>query len=113
MQTFEIISLPRAPEVETLSEIVYLYIHWLPVLIVFLLGSKYVQGVTRAIQLPLSLIPGLWYAPLTTLHLSYVFSKGQIWEDVEKAKIKYGPIFRLGPRQVWISDIEALKAVLM
>ena len=30
----------------------------------------------------------------------------------EKAHIKYGPIVRLGPRQVWISDKDSLKQIL-
>ncbi|KAJ5649356.1 cytochrome P450 [Penicillium longicatenatum] len=98
---------------ESFSEILYLCIHWLPLFVVFVLGSKYILGVTRAIKSPLSRIPGPWYAPLTTLHLSYAFAKGTIWKDVENAHGKYGPIFRLGPRQVWISDMEAMKAILM
>ncbi|KAJ5741103.1 cytochrome P450 [Penicillium malachiteum] len=100
-------------EVENISGIVHHCVRWLPIFIVFLLISKYVLGVNRAIKSPLSRIPGPWYAPLTTLHLSYAFSKGTIWKDVEKAHRKYGPIFRLGPRQVWISDMEAMKAILM
>ncbi|KAJ5673155.1 cytochrome P450 [Penicillium longicatenatum] len=98
---------------ESFSEILYLCIHWLPLFVVFVLGSKYILGVTRAIKSPLSRIPGPWYALLTTLHLSYAFAKGTIWKDVENAHGKYGPIFRLGPRQVWISDMEAMKAILM
>ncbi|KAJ5935966.1 cytochrome P450 [Penicillium verhagenii] len=98
---------------EDFYQVFHLCARWLPILILPLLVSKYALGVNRAIKSPLSRIPGPWYAPLTTLHLSYAFAKGTIWKDVEKAHRKYGPIFRLGPRQVWISDMEAMKAILM
>ncbi|KAJ5716754.1 cytochrome P450 [Penicillium malachiteum] len=74
---------------------------------------KYALGVMRAVQSPLSHIPGPWYAPFPTLYLNYAFAKGTIWKDVEKSHREYGPIFRLGPRQVWVSDSEALKVILM
>lgn len=81
--------------------------------IVFLLCITYVIGVVRATVSPLSRIPGPWYAPFTTLHLNYAFATGKIWKIVENGHQKYGPIMRLGPRQVWISDKDAMKAILM
>ncbi|GKZ56835.1 hypothetical protein AnigIFM49718_002129 [Aspergillus niger] len=98
---------------ETISERLPVYFHWAPLFILALLFFNYIIGVTKAIKSPLSRIPGPWYAPLTTLHLNYAFAKGTIWKAVEKSHAKYGPIFRLGPRQVWISDKEAIKAILM
>ncbi|KAF9775709.1 hypothetical protein IL306_006169 [Fusarium sp. DS 682] len=65
-----------------------------------------------AIRSPLSKIPGPWYAPLTTLHLRYLFSTGEIWKLVEASHPKYGPIVRLGPRQIWVADKESLKQIL-
>lgn len=67
----------------------------------------------KAVRSPLKKIPGPWYAPLTTMHLRYGFSTGEIWKVVEKAHTKYGPIVRLGPRQIWIADKDALKDVLL
>ncbi|KAH8593479.1 cytochrome P450 [Bisporella sp. PMI_857] len=67
----------------------------------------------RAYLSPLSHIPGPWYAPLTTLHLRYGFSTGRIWKLAEKSHKSYGSIVRLGPRQVWISDKEAIKQILV
>lgn len=98
---------------ETLSENRLLYLQLIFILIVFLLGLKYVLGVVEARKSPLSHIPGPWYAPFTTIHLKYAFARGSIWKNVEKSHAKYGPIFRLGPRQIWISDKEALKVILM
>ncbi|EHA20240.1 hypothetical protein ASPNIDRAFT_194740, partial [Aspergillus niger ATCC 1015] len=98
---------------ETISERLPVYFHWAPLFILALLFFNYIIGVTKAIKSPLSRIPGPWYAPLTTLHLNYAFAKGTIWKAVERSHAKYGPIFRLGPRQVWISDKEAIKAILM
>ncbi|KAF4898139.1 Cytochrome P450 monooxygenase FUS8 [Colletotrichum viniferum] len=62
---------------------------------------------------PLRKVPGPWYAPLTNLHLQYLFSTGNIWKLVQTSHNKYGGIVRLGPRQVWISDKEALKTILV
>ncbi|KAI3392842.1 hypothetical protein diail_5048 [Diaporthe ilicicola] len=67
----------------------------------------------KAIRSPLRDIPGPWYAPLTTVHLKWGFSTGEIWKTVEKAHVKYGTIVRLGPRQIWVSDKEALKQILV
>lgn len=67
----------------------------------------------KAVKSPLRKVPGPWYAPLTTIHLRYLFSTGTIWKLVEKSHEKYGPIVRLGPRQVWISDKEAMKEILV
>ncbi|KAH6699800.1 cytochrome P450 [Leptodontidium sp. MPI-SDFR-AT-0119] len=61
---------------------------------------------------PLSKIPGPWYAPFTTLHLKYGFATGKIWKTAEAAHKNYGPIVRLGPRQVWISDKKSMKQIL-
>ncbi|EAU39601.1 conserved hypothetical protein [Aspergillus terreus NIH2624] len=82
-------------------------------LIIFLLCVSYIIGVVKAIVSPLSRIPGPWYAPLTTLHLNYAFATGKIWKIVEKGHQEYGSIMRLGPRQVWVSDMEAMRTILI
>ncbi|GFN13409.1 cytochrome P450 [Aspergillus tubingensis] len=98
---------------ETLSERLPVYLHWAPLFILGLIFINYTIGVIKATKSPLSRIPGPWYTFLTTLHLNYAFARGTIWKSVEKSHAQYGPIFRLGPRQVWISDKEAIKAILM
>jgi hypothetical protein len=69
-------------------------------------------GIFRAVRSPLQKIPGPWYAPLTTFHLRYLFSTGEIWKLVQRSHSKYGPICRLGPRHIWVSDKESLKQIL-
>ncbi|KAK1503060.1 cytochrome P450 3A9 [Colletotrichum tamarilloi] len=81
-------------------------------LVVVLAGLQLKQKI-KALKSPLRKLPGPWYAPLTTLHLRYLFSTGTIWKLVERSHNKYGPIIRLGPRQVWISDKEAMKQILV
>ncbi|KAJ5703250.1 cytochrome P450, partial [Penicillium malachiteum] len=95
------------------SENITLHLNWAPVIFITVFCLNYLLGVVKAVKSPLSRIPGPWYAPFTTLHLNYAFAKGTIWKNVENGHAEYGPIFRLGPRQIWISDKEALKAVLM
>lgn len=83
----------------------------------FLLGGAilyvYVQSLFRAYRSRLTEIPGPWYGPFTSLHLNYGFSSGDIWKDVEEYHAQYGSIVRLGPRQVWIADKDALKTILV
>ncbi|EXF84582.1 cytochrome P450 3A9 [Colletotrichum fioriniae PJ7] len=81
-------------------------------LVVLLAGLQLKQKI-KALKSPLRKLPGPWYAPLTTLHLRYLFSTGTIWKLVERSHNKYGSIVRLGPRQVWISDKEAMKQILV
>ncbi|KAI6264929.1 hypothetical protein MCOR29_002256 [Pyricularia oryzae] len=71
------------------------------------------RGILKAYRSPLSRIPGPWYAPLTTMHLRWGFSTGEIWKLVERSHKAYGPIVRLGPRQVWVADKDALKEILV
>lgn len=82
-------------------------------LTVILLTGRLVHQKTKAIKSPLGQIPGPWYGPLTTIHLRWLFSTGEIWKLVERSHAKYGPIVRLGPRQVWISDKVAMKQILV
>lgn len=83
------------------------------VLIVLSLLVKSLLSTLKAIRSPLRDIPGPWYAPLTTIHLKWGFSTGEIWKTVEKAHSSYGSIVRLGPRQIWVSDKDALKQILV
>jgi hypothetical protein len=61
---------------------------------------------------PLSAFPGPWYAPFFTAPLQVAFSRGTVWKNVEDAHAKYGPVVRLGPRQIWVSDKLAIKEIL-
>ena len=81
-------------------------------LTLFIFGS-YFYSVQKAIASPLSALPGPSYAPWTTFHLKYFFARGTIWKYVQKGHAKYGPVMRLGPRQIWVSDKDALKDILV
>lgn len=74
---------------------------------------SYFKSVYDAYKSPLSKIPGPWYACWTTIHLRYLFARGTIPNYVEKAHKKYGDVLRLGPRQIWVADKEAMKSILM
>ena len=80
---------------------------------VILVAGRQLHRKLKALSSPLRKLPGPWYAPLTSLHLNYLFSTGNIWKVVEKSHQRYGAIVRLGPRQVWISDKEGIKEILL
>lgn len=73
----------------------------------------YAHSLLRAYRSCLTKIPGPWYGPFTSLHLNYDFSSGDIWKHVEEYHAQYGSIVRLGPRQVWVADKDALKMILV
>lgn len=75
--------------------------------------AGFMFGAFKAYKSPLARLPGPWYAFLTTMHLKYGFATGTIWKLVERSHKRYGPIVRLGPRQVWISDKDAMKQILL
>ncbi|KAF5585627.1 cytochrome P450 monooxygenase family 3 subfamily A [Fusarium subglutinans] len=84
----------------------------IPLLLISFIIAQFTWSAFKASRSPLAAIPGPWYAFLTTIHLKYGFATGKIWKLVERSHKKYGPIVRLGPRQVWISDKEAMKQIL-
>jgi hypothetical protein len=79
------------------------------IIVVFL---RWVTKAWQAYRSPLSQLPGPWYAPFTNIHLQVGFARGTVWKTVEAGHAKYGPIMRLGPRQIWVSDKTALKQIL-
>ncbi|KAI3571068.1 cytochrome P450 [Fusarium oxysporum f. sp. albedinis] len=85
----------------------------IPFLVLSFIVVRFTWSAFKASRSPLACIPGPWYAFLTTIHLKYGFATGKIWKLVERSHKKYGPIVRLGPRQVWISDKEAMKQILL
>lgn len=81
-------------------------------LLILFIGP-HLRKVVTTIKSPLRKIPGPWYSALTSGHLAYLFSTGTIWKFVEKKHAKYGTIVRLGPRQVWVSDKDAIRQILV
>jgi hypothetical protein len=79
--------------------------------IVAIVGQWLVTTI-KAVRSPLSELPGPWYAPYTNFHLQIGFARGTVWRMVENGHKKYGSIMRLGPRQIWVADKDALKQVI-
>lgn len=75
--------------------------------------TSQVQSIYQAKTSLLRKIPGPWYAPFTGVHLQYLFSNGKIWKYAKANHDEYGPVVRLGPRQIWVSDKTALKDILL
>lgn len=73
---------------------------------------KWLLAAWRAYKSPLSSLPGPWYAPYTNLPLQIAFARGTVWKIVEAGHKKYGPVMRLGPRQIWVSDKTSLKQII-
>lgn len=100
------VSLPEVPENHGLTKIVASALFAILVL-------SYITSATKAVRSSLGKIPGPWYAPLTSLHLRWLFADGQIWKFAQYCHGKYGDIVRLGPRQIWVADKQALKEILV
>ncbi|KAH9827609.1 Cytochrome-P450 monooxygenase FUS8 [Teratosphaeria destructans] len=109
---------PGKASLSTLSSIAGLLLflsvgrtHWLLILLCAAV-VQWMLSCCKAWNSTLTQLPGPWYAPFTNLHLQYLFSRGTVPDFVQAAHARYGPVVRLGPRQVWISDKAALKQIL-
>ncbi|KAF2969507.1 hypothetical protein GQX73_g4036 [Xylaria multiplex] len=60
---------------------------------------------------PLSNIPGPWYARWTGLVANYHWVSGRKPSYIHELHQKYGPIVRVSPREVYITDLEAVRRV--
>lgn len=65
----------------------------------------------RASKDSLSLIPGPWYTRWTGLILQYRWIKGQRPRYVHSLHQKFGPVVRVGPAEVDICDLDAVKEI--
>ncbi|KAI0856087.1 cytochrome P450 [Xylaria cubensis] len=60
---------------------------------------------------PISNVPGPWYARWTGLVATYYWVVGGKPSYVHDLHLKYGPIVRVGPREVYVSDLEAVQRI--
>ena len=74
---------------------------------------SYLKSLYRSKSSALNEIPGPWYASFTAIHLRYLFARGTVWKYAARQHRRYGSVIRLGPRQIWVSDKEALKDILL
>ncbi|KAI9592300.1 cytochrome P450 [Syncephalis fuscata] len=57
-------------------------------------------------------VPGPWYTKFTLLEHMYNMATGVSWKAISECHDKYGPIVRLGPNEVSITDMDALRTIL-
>ncbi|EQL01619.1 Cytochrome P450 [Ophiocordyceps sinensis CO18] len=60
---------------------------------------------------PTSRVPGPWYSKWTSLVLDYHFLKGQRTVYVHALHRQYGPVVRIGPNEVDVTDLDAVRAI--
>ncbi|KAI0551327.1 cytochrome P450 [Xylaria curta] len=60
---------------------------------------------------PLSNVPGPWYTKWTGLVANYYWVVGQKPSYVHNLHLKYGPIVRVSPREVYILDLDAVQRI--
>ncbi|KAF7166895.1 hypothetical protein CNMCM5623_000432 [Aspergillus felis] len=65
----------------------------------------------RALKDSLSSIPGPWYTAWTGVILQYRWIKGQRPRYVHSLHQKFGPVVRVGPAEVDICDLDAVKEI--
>ncbi|KZV93858.1 cytochrome P450 [Exidia glandulosa HHB12029] len=90
-----------------------------PFIILVLSGAVAVTSLLLSIALyrlspfhPLAQFPGPWDYKLTKLRATFTAYKGFHYKNVKKLHDRYGPIVRVGPNELSISDISAVSAVL-
>ncbi|KAI0427682.1 cytochrome P450 [Xylaria sp. FL1042] len=67
--------------------------------------------VSSTLNDPLSQVPGPWYAGWTELVAKYYWVTGRKASYVHGLHLKYGPIVRVGPREVYVADPKATQEV--
>ncbi|KAJ2985423.1 hypothetical protein NUW58_g5537 [Xylaria curta] len=67
--------------------------------------------IVSALRDPLSKVPGPWYAKWTELVAKYYWVIGRKPSYIHGLHLKYGPIVRVAPREVYIADLEAVQRV--
>ncbi|CDS01512.1 related to Cytochrome P450 3A5 [Sporisorium scitamineum] len=84
---------------------------WLNLVYAFLLYSAFL-GYKSAFLHKTSRIPGPLHLHWTMLPALYYYVRGTQWGYVDKLHEKYGTIFRLGSRQIYVSDKHAIRQLL-
>ncbi|KAL7800233.1 cytochrome P450 [Trichoderma ceciliae] len=79
------------------------------------IGAGVVMGLVyllyRFIRDPLSQVPGPWYARWTSVVIKYHWLKGNRARYQQDLHLKYGPVVRLAPNEVSVTNIEAVKKI--
>ncbi|KAK7211161.1 hypothetical protein V2G26_018339 [Clonostachys chloroleuca] len=65
----------------------------------------------QVLKSPVSRVPGPWHSKWTSLASKYQFLLGREAYYVHSLHQKYGPIVRIGPSEVDISDVQAVRTI--
>lgn len=82
--------------------------HYLLLAAVAVVALGFVYSVVRN---PLSKIPGPWYSKITSVVLTNEFLKGRRAKYVQRLHEKYGPIVRIAPNEVDVTEVAAVKQI--
>ncbi|RKP07966.1 cytochrome P450 [Thamnocephalis sphaerospora] len=75
-------------------------------------GALVAYKVAKALNAPLAHVPGPWYSRFTELVHTVSIAQGKAWSDVIELHRTYGPIVRLGPNRISVTDVASLETVL-
>ncbi|PNY23763.1 sterigmatocystin biosynthesis P450 monooxygenase [Tolypocladium capitatum] len=80
-----------------------------------IIGSVLVLAVLRSVyqvlREPTSRVPGPWYSKWTSIVLDFHFLRGKRTRYIHALHHKYGPVVRIGPKAVNITDVAAVKSI--
>ncbi|CAH0024829.1 unnamed protein product [Clonostachys rhizophaga] len=77
----------------------------------FALVIVFVTYTWQVLNNPVSRVPGPWHSKWTSLASKYQFLLGKEAYYVHSLHQKYGPIVRIGPSEVDISDVQAVQTI--
>ncbi|KAJ4418349.1 hypothetical protein N0V82_005630 [Gnomoniopsis sp. IMI 355080] len=81
----------------------------------FLLGAVALAAVVyyvySVLSSPLAKVPGPWYSKFTELVLRWHWLQGKRAKYVHSLHQKYGPVVRVGPDEVDVTDLPSIKAI--
>ncbi|KAL7932156.1 cytochrome P450 CYP684A2 [Trichoderma chlorosporum] len=69
------------------------------------------SAILRVLISPIARVPGPWYSLWTSAVLDYKWLSGQRPRYVHDLHEKYGAVVRIGPNEVDVTDVEAVKAI--
>ncbi|KAK5992938.1 Cytochrome P450 monooxygenase orf2 [Cladobotryum mycophilum] len=79
--------------------------------IVLALALGLLRVAYRVLRTPTSQVPGPWYSRWTSLVLDFHFLCGTKGYYIHDLHVKYGPIVRIAPNDIDVTDLEAVKTI--
>ncbi|ROT37832.1 cytochrome P450 [Sodiomyces alkalinus F11] len=83
----------------------------LPLAGILLVITLCLESIVHVLRKSTSRIPGPWYTMWTDVVLRYNMFYGRRGQYVHKLHAKYGPVVRIGPNQVDMTDMQAYKTI--